>query len=310
MIIMKKWILLLIIVMFISMPGCWDMREINELGLVMAVGIDKVEGTNDLRVTAQIARPVSQEKGSGASGNEPIFTASAEGKTIFEAIRNLAKFSSRRIMWAHNNVVIIGESMARDDITPVIDFFTRNQELRMRTWVAVSKGDAREYVAAKTGMEDIPGLSISSIFRYGELPAESVRTEMLELYTDFMSGSVEPLISELVLKERIVPSDNSQEHGGQTQVELAGAAVIKRTKMLGWVTPEEARGLGLVRNEIKSAIVAVKLDEDIDKMFSVEIDSINVKRKVIINDNMPSISISVTGNGSIQKRTSWRAACQ
>ena len=85
------------------------MRELDDLGLVMVVGIDKIKETNNFRITAQIAKPSGAGQAKGDSGgDEPVWTGSAEGNSIFEAIRNLAKFSSRRIMWAHNNVVIIG----------------------------------------------------------------------------------------------------------------------------------------------------------------------------------------------------------
>ena len=38
--------------------GCWDMREINELGLVMAVAVDKSTNyPNNYLVTVQLANP-------------------------------------------------------------------------------------------------------------------------------------------------------------------------------------------------------------------------------------------------------------
>jgi spore germination protein KC len=143
------------------------MREINELGLVIAIGIDKsANSPNKYLVTVQIANPQPSSSSGDNKNEEKVWIASAEGKTIFAAIRELARFSSQRIMWAHNNVIIVGESLAQDDITPVIDFFTHNHELRMKTWIAVAKGNANDFIVANAGMGSIPGQSLGDVFRY------------------------------------------------------------------------------------------------------------------------------------------------
>lgn len=242
------------------LAGCWDMREMNQLALVMAVGIDKAGGDR-YEVTIQVARPGATGRGKAGSegGGEAgaVYTASATGDTIFAAIRNLAQFTSRRIMWAHNNVVVIGESVAKDDITPVMDFFTRNQELRMRTWVVVARGtSARAIVSAKTGMEKVPADSISALFRYATLPGEAVRTDMNELAAAFFSPDIHPVVSALSLEPRAIPpGDQPGEHGGIDQAALRGTAIIHGNRLAGYVDQDAGRGLLWLRREIKNTVI-------------------------------------------------------
>jgi spore germination protein KC len=40
---MRKIGVALLLVSVVLLNGCWDIREINDLGLVMAVGVDKVK---------------------------------------------------------------------------------------------------------------------------------------------------------------------------------------------------------------------------------------------------------------------------
>ncbi|MGE5404426.1 MAG: hypothetical protein ACM3PP_05760, partial [Candidatus Saccharibacteria bacterium] len=87
--------------------------------------------------------------------------------------------SSRRIMWAHNNVVIIGESLARQGIIPVVDYFTHQPELRMKAEVVISRGDARDYITAKLGMDTPSGISFFLMERYRPLSAVSINSRML-----------------------------------------------------------------------------------------------------------------------------------
>lgn len=259
--------------------GCWDARELNQLALVMAVGIDQAAESGRYTVTVQIARPGGQEGksrggGSGdASGGEPIYVAAADGDTIFAAIRNLAQFTSRRIMWAHNNVVVIGESLARRNITPVVDFFTRNQELRMRTWVVVAKGtDARYIVSAQTGIERVPADSISALFRYAQLPGESIKSDVNDVSAAFFSPDLTPVLAAVQLNERALrPSENPRGQGKVPQVELAGIAIFERTRLIGFVERETSRGLLWLRRQMRNASLTLPCPGSSDEHMAIEI---------------------------------------
>src|SRR5687768_2804645 len=103
-----------VLVLLVLLAGCGK-QELNQMALVMAVGLDK-DKSGTYRVTAQIVRPADARGSTGApSGGtgEPVWTASAEGRSIFEAIRNLSRFSSRRVFWAHNKVIVVGEELAK-----------------------------------------------------------------------------------------------------------------------------------------------------------------------------------------------------
>lgn len=273
------------------------MREINELGLVMAVGIDRAKGERFFTVTAQIAKPsdASGQGGKSGGGAEPVWIGSAQGNTIFEAVRNLAKFASRRIMWAHNNIVVIGQDLAEDDVTPVLDFFTHNPELRMKTWVAVAHGKAQDYISAKTGIENIPGISISQLFRYHELPAESVASSMLNFYSDFKSESRQPLISMLTTGR---PENKSQ-------IELEGSAAFRGAKMVGMLSPNETRGLAWLRKDTNNAVVSVEgVDEKNNIGIAVEIKSAKVKINSKLSGEIPAFNIQLKVDGAISEEDS------
>lgn len=292
---MKKFIAVLLALNTIFLSGCWDMRELNELGLVMAVGVDKSKDTGNFIITAQIAKPQSaaSQGGKGGTGGElPVWIGTGEGKTIFEAIRNLAKTASRRVMWAHNNIIVIGKSMAEEDITPVVDFFTHNPELRMKTWVAVSHEDAGPIVSAQTGIENIPGISLAELFRYHELPSESITSDMLHVFSEFKSESRQPLLSMMRIKK-------GKKGGKGDEVELSGAAVFKGSKMVGETSPEETRGLAFIRKETENAVIVVGGFEGEKQKVSVELKNTRVKIKSEIKGEIPNITVSITTDGSI-----------
>lgn len=306
---LRRWTACVIaLTMLLGLTGCWDVREMNQLALVMAVGIDKAEQPGRYEVTIQVARPGAAGKGKGgkggSGGGQSVYTASADGDTIFAAIRNLAQFTSRRIMWAHNNVVVIGESLARDDITPVVDFFTRNQELRMRTWVVVARDTtAKAVVSAKTGMEDVPADSISALFRYGQLTGESVRTDMNEVASAYFAKDLHPVISAVRLTERsLETSDRPGEHGGSMQVELRGSAIFHRARLVGYLDEEAGRGLLWLRREMGNAVITIPCPGQAERHIAVEIRTPKVKLDSDISGSTPTVRVRVNASGYLSEQ--------
>lgn len=280
------------------------MREINEIGIVLAVGIDYSEATGKYSITVQIANQGggrNTRRNTGFTTNTDVtpWVCTADGASIFEAVRSLARIASKRVTWAHDSIVIIGEPLARHDVTPVIDFFTHNPELRMKTLVAASKGEAKEYIASNAGSNVLSGLSLSDIFRYAPLPGVSIKSDMLTLYSNFTSDYAQLLISGITLKKVILSSDELGKINETDTVALEGAAVFKKSKMVGWLTPEETRGIARVLNYARGTVETVA-DTDYGNR-AVSIETKEVKSRIISNiiDGKPSITVKVSGRGNI-----------
>lgn len=244
------------------------------MAIVMAVGLDKDKTTGKIQITAQIVRPADARGSTGApsggTGN-PVWTVNAEGSTIFEAIRNLARFSSRRVFWAHNKVIVVGEELARDDITDLLDFFTRNHELRMNTWIVTTLGKASELVATKTGMEVVPGDSIDRLFRFSPIVSEAPRSTIKEVTASYLSRTSNPVMALVNNRKRMLQERDKREFGGKDQVELSGTAVYRKGKMIGTLSPSESRGMLWFIEKVESGVVPLKCPDYPDKPVSLEI---------------------------------------
>lgn len=264
----------------------------------MAVGIDKAEDSNDFVVTVQIANPKSNpspEKKSSSS--EPVWILSAKGETLFEAVREMSKVSSKRIVWGHNSIVIIGESLAKEDIAPVIDYFTHNPELRMKAHVLVSKGNAKNYLSLKTSLDDISGIALATILANNNLTSQYIHSDLLELSQEYFNEHKQPILSMIQFKkEMIMPSDKNSDEM-LDMVEVAGAAVFNKGKMVGMLTSEQVRGYSWIKVNVNDTLVTVTYDYQ--KKATVEMKNVKSKITANINDDVPSIEIKITGSGEI-----------
>jgi spore germination protein KC len=232
-------------VLLLLLTGCGK-QEINQMAIVMAVGFDKAPDSNEVIVTAEMVRPAEARGQSGISSGgsgRPTWTVSAKGESIFEAIRNMARFTSRRIFWAHNKIVIFGEDYARQGITDALDFLTRNHELRMNTWVVVTPGKASKIVSMQTGIETVTGDSLDRLFRFSKFSAAAPKTDMKTVTASYLSKNSNPIIAMVDTIKRNRKENSTSVLGDKEEVELAGTAVFRKEKMLGTLNDKESRAL-------------------------------------------------------------------
>ncbi|MFA9559621.1 Ger(x)C family spore germination protein [Evansella sp. AB-rgal1] len=287
---MKPVIVFLILIVLLA--GCLGKEEIDDLAMVMAMGIDTNED-NNIILTVQIARPGDVTGNTGGGNGESIWTATSEGKTIFEAVRNLARMASRRVFWAHNAIIVVNETVARQQgVVDVIDFFNRNNELRMRTWIVVTEDKASEVVATKTGLEIIPGMSLERLFRYSQIVAEAPRSDVMTLTASYLGEHTHPYLALVNLGDRGINAETPTEFGSIPQAELSGTAVFKHDKMVGKLNVDESRGFLWFVEGIESAIIPLSCP-DMDGKVSVELRNNTFDVIPVYKESLVSFNVNV-----------------
>lgn len=284
-----------LLLLFLLQTGCWNAREINELAFVMGIGLDKAEG-GGVKVTVQMAKPSTFSKtptgGGGQEKEKPFWIASATGKTIFEAIRDMATFSSRRIFWAHNKVIIIGEDLARTDISEILDFFSRNPELRLRTWIAVTPGDAGKLLETGPSMEQVTAASLEKIFDQRVWTGKSPGGMLKDFLEDYLSPGTFPVASKIAVVQG--PS--------RPTTRLAGGAVFKENKLAGWLDEQETRGLLWLKDKMGSALMVVPCPED-GRPLSIEITGAEIKYQSKLNGEQLQLTVMVKTMGNLTEQS-------
>jgi spore germination protein KC len=296
---MKRVVFILSFLLLLS--GCVGKREINDLAIVMAVGIDKAED-GQVEITAQIVRPADSRGQTGAPSGQtgdPIWAASSTGQTLFEAIRNLSTFSSRRVFWAHNYAIVISEDYAREGIQEAVDFFTRNPELRMRTWVMVTPEKASEIVSTLSGLEVIPGESINKLFRYTGISVQAPRTQMINLQAALADKSAEPVVARVQFTNRGVSNKKPGQAGSIKQIELAGAGVFKGDKLVGVIQPKDMKGLLPFIDKPETGMMVLKCPEDEKQKISIELENQRFKITPKVKKGQPVFKVEYSALGSI-----------
>lgn len=169
----KKTICLLIIIsLILPLEGCWSRKELNELAIVLAAGLDSTPEGN-IVLTVQIARPSAlggsqsgQQSGGGAQQNN-VWVVSQEGESVLDATRYLESKVPRHIYWGHTVILILGEQLAREGIRKSINFFSRSPHTRETIWVMAARGEARDVLNSHSELESTSAQSAGRMIRAG-----------------------------------------------------------------------------------------------------------------------------------------------
>ncbi|MCM3654755.1 Ger(x)C family spore germination protein [Metabacillus litoralis] len=258
---MKKKSIPFILLLFFTMvflAGCWDRTEVNDIALIMAAGIDKSDDEK-IELSVQVFIPKPSESGqqegmASGSNSTQTFVKSAVGITLADAMSRLQEKLTRQIFWGQNEVLIIGEELAKLGLSDHIDFWMRHSGPRVRADVFIAEGMAKEV------LQSIPELERDSAKQLHELVKTNIGVKVtVKDLSQMLSGESGAAVLPWVEK---MPSENSDVQKGQEVPFIKGAAVFKGDKMVGKLNDNVTRGILWPRNEIKSGVITTSLENE------------------------------------------------
>ncbi|MCL5290416.1 MAG: Ger(x)C family spore germination protein [Firmicutes bacterium] len=308
---------LLLLGVIATQQGCWDHREVERLGIVMATGVDLApEGR--VRVIVQNINPGALGKGmaggmGGITGtsNKPYLNRSIEGETMFDAIRELSRQTPRQLFFAHNQVILISEKLVRErGVREVMDFFERNPQIRRTTWLLVGKGDMNALMDEPGRLEGSPAQRIFGIISERELSSQYAAQRLGDFLETMESESTQPYTAVL---ERIPNKAVTEEHKNRLaeghiaephqNMIINGTAVFRRDKMAGWLNSKESRGLLWIRGKVKGGIIEIPGPEGKGGSISLEILRSKTKMKPELRDGSIYMSVSIKEESNLGEAT-------
>ncbi|WP_231630197.1 Ger(x)C family spore germination protein [Lysinibacillus sp. ZYM-1] len=284
----------LLLLAVLLLAGCWNKRELNELAIVTAVGVDKTD--EFIEISVQIVNPSQVASNKSTSFQVPVFTYHAKGKTLFEAIRKLTTLTPRKPYYAHAQVIIIGEEMAEYGMNSILDLFQRDPEGRSDFNIIVAhESTAQEILSILTPLEDIPANKMLKSLKDSEDVLGSTESVILDdLITSLGSidhSAVLPTIQIHGDVDAGKTSSNVEKIDSPANLQYGGFAVFKNYKLIGFLTEEESKGYNFLHNNIQSTVQKIPCLEK--GKISTEVLNSSTKVTGSIKNDKPSIQIQV-----------------
>ncbi len=277
--------------LILSTTGCWNRRELDTLGILLGIGIDKAGDTGKVRLTAQIVKVgelKSPEQNSGSGEGKSSLNIESSGDTIFEAVRGFTHESSRKVYFPHNQIIIFGRDVASEGVRKYVDFFVRDPETRLNVFVLVSKAAAKEPFGVKPQFEKTSAMDIASLLQNQAATSQTSVIKMKDFLACLLSKTTSP----------VAPIVEVVEQGDKQSVYISGTAVFKKDKLVGELGKDETRGLLWVNDKVKSGIIKVKCPSGPENV-SLEIIHAGSKVTPEIKDKKVYFKIKVKEKGNI-----------
>ena len=288
----KKFIIILLILFIpvVNFTGCKDATEIEKLGVILSIGFD-ISSDNNYIVTIQIM----DSNTVGDSVKSHSYTA--EGETIFKAITNLYKGVGEKFNYAHIQYIVIGDSMARKGIAPIMDFSLRYNQVRPTIPFLVTNGEAKDIISAKVSTNAMSAFSVSNLLELQRDRGETAVTTNLDFVNSVAHGSRATTCG-------LINIDNSKLDKNKNY-NLSGAAVFRKDKLVGYLSTRETVGLNWIRGSIDRNILMAeyKIEYPENSKISLDITSASEKTNIKMYNNNVNIQVNIKAKSSIREMT-------
>lgn len=233
----------------LSLAGCIETQEIEELGLINAQGVDLTED-NLLETTSVIFQFAAQTE-------DITKVISGHGKTIQGAMEDTEHASVFKLAPGKIKLTLYGREMGEKGILPLLDTEARDARVPDLMYLAVSNTSAKEILSInekKLSMNIGEFLRelIENHSRDHNVPRKTIQ-DFLRIYYDVGQDNVLPLFE---LKEEIP--------------KLNAIAVFKGDKLVGQISNREGILINLMDRTVKEQMLEVSLpiepfEEDLEK---------------------------------------------
>lgn len=291
--------LMMYTLMMIVVTGCWNSKELNEISVVMAMGIDTVD--DQYEISLQVVDP-SQMSRNRAMERTPTIVFSSRANTLFEALRKLTTESSRKMYLSHLKFVIFGEETAKKGIKEPLDFLFRDHEVRPDFHLAVVRGSsAKEAVTFVAPTEVLPAMDMYKALNVSEktwAPTSAVNVK--DILQRLTKEGIEPVLTGIRLHnlEKGLSTDNVTKSPQHVNYSFTGIGVFQGDRLIGWMDESKSKAFTYISNRVSSTVSSISCPNQ-KGTFAFEVIRNKVKIVPHIKNHEPHITLVVDTEANI-----------
>ena len=286
---MKRIKFLILLLPLLS--GCYNYRELNDLGITTAVSIDYKD--NNFYVIAEVINPIKQQDAS-SSNNSPFVNYNSSSSSLQDAFRKVVLESPRQLYAAQLEIIVLSEEVVNNHLEEVLEYFARDPEARTEIKIIVAKTE--DSTKAITLQTLLTSLSSSNIINSLDLQSKVLGmaypvtlNELLNMYIDPYLEVVLPSMTLYGNYEIGDEKENITTSSPKAIVKIDGSTITKDNKILGYLDLEESKILNLINGKLKETIIKMNY---YDGYIIFEPNRIKVSRELDIKNNIIKINIS------------------
>lgn len=293
---------LAILCLLLFLPGCWDVKDVDNRLLETAIGIEPAGGDR-VRVWMRFPLPQSQD-----GAHKDFFVIKQEGSTVIEAIDQLRLRLPKSLDMSQNQSIFLDQALAKKGFMPYLEFTIRDRTVPLDSLIAITTGGMKSIFERPNPTGELSGIYTKLFFeRYGGGTSQKNVVSLWEIFRGYYDPLEDCLVPVLVTDS-------------ETIFRVAGNAFFKNDAMVGMISPEETLIYEIVTGkmspfEIETAdkmnlkILNSSADIDTDMRSGKPVIRIHAKLSMTLMDSARGIDIKAEHlEASINRLIEQRAA--
>ncbi|EKP95816.1 Ger(x)C family spore germination protein [Thermaerobacter subterraneus] len=235
----KARLLALLLLVAVTLTGCWDLEEIDRRTVVLGLAFDTDRG-GGFRMVASVPDPRALVPSGGTAigpqVKEPAFVVlQTRGRTASENLAALRDVTSRDLFLGQILVIGVSERLARRGVLSLLEFLMNNTDIPRAAWFVVARGDPARVLAVKPPQQTFPEFYLDDVFRARGKPTGALAIPYWRVWVDTLLPGRDALVPV------VAP-------GPQGQMRVAQVAAFRDSRMVGLLSEKETHLLALIRD--------------------------------------------------------------
>lgn len=230
----KIMVVLFLITCLLFFTSDFQLIDIEKTAIIAALGVDLKD--NAFEVTAQIAIPQASDNNS--TNSDAIIVS--QGKTIFEAIDNIATTTGWYPKLAFCNLILFGKSLIKQEFLPLIDYMLTSDRFQNSAILAAADGSAKDILSSATPLDFISSFALEKILVRNIDRSNTVLVTDIREFAAFAKSrsgfSYLPFVKKVQTgdKEQGSEDDSSSSSGGSSSGDLQSQNISDLNKKSGY----------------------------------------------------------------------------
>ncbi|MFC0559730.1 Ger(x)C family spore germination protein [Halalkalibacter alkalisediminis] len=252
--------LFFLLLLLLSLAGCWDRRELNNITIVSGMAIE--QGKDETFTLTVEAINASELNPALSEGLTPTITFTLNGVTMGELLNKMNVGGTRELNFSHARTLVIDEKLAREEgVSRFLQFLEKSGQFRNDFQIVIAKDvSAKDLITTTYPIQKVPSMKMFQQFetlreQWGGVP-ESTLTEFVLSLT---SPGKHPIVAAATIEG---DPQEGKDVNDNTQLELpaiisyGGLALFKKDRLIGYLSVEEARNVMWIRDLNQTTVAA------------------------------------------------------
>jgi len=274
--------------------GCWDIKEIENINYVTAIGIDYTDQQFVLYAQMLDFSAVAKTESAKSDKRSQVWIGKAKGKTLNLAMNDLYATAQERTSWSHVSSIIVSERALESGILKTDDLIGRYWEIRLTPWIFGTKEKIEQLLAIQAFFN----LSQRNTLSHEPIETYDQRSYLVPIrFLKFMSQSSEPGTTVLLPSLAINSTTWTKNEKKDSKMFVDGAFVLSDGKLRGLLNNQKILGLRWVERKTWRSPVAITIHGK--DAAVVSLGHPRVRKYVTLSNGKPKYHLHIKLSGNV-----------